>query len=770
MVSKNTLTGIVKGLNQGLGDLQRSGGFFDQLQKRQREKEAIEQEVLEQLQKEAHIEDLESSLKKKDPVEKLTDFGVEKLGDLLGVELEGYHQLKADKIKQDELVELFIKENHLPKNKETRKEVKNYLLSLSAPHDNRPFNEKHPNLSTLKEYIADPIVATGGALKDLLFQDYTDPQTYKNLGSTLLQTPYRLGGHLVGLAGNLDKKFHGEQATLAEHLEPAKRWLKDVEEGIPKGLGSDTDYKGKEGAEMLADMFSLPGARAAKGANALTRALKNTAVGLGEGGAYGALYGEGDPEAIKRGAVLGGALKGTLGTKKSKAQKLENEFAGIKERATFEDPDMIQRRAELMGKGATIPEVVGDETLINRLKTDTSRENISRMRKMESNLKSSAKDISKGLPKEEALDLYKNLENLQSEVLEGARGKYDTVKETGIGKQGLLDKGVITNWVRAIKNAEPNVKGLPKMKQNGGAWKDIEKLMQISPEHPTRYFGFSKDHLDILPTASDFLTFRSKIKTMLEKADSSQHEGLSVLLKDLDRIIEKVDPNSSLAKARKEWVTKVVPLKQKAVKEAITASKFDEAHKGKPSIKKVFGEQSIENSQLFEMLPTQDKKRVLGSFLQEVLSNEEKYPPRAIMETWKKVPDYIKKTADPEIRKILKQMETMAQTSKTLSSSQSATKEDIGSRLPTKDLSKAVRGGLYAGSLLSGNPSSTAIIFGSELAGRGMNRLQNKNFRKLMDQKNLKYYFDPQLLEELEKRRRIPYRAIANREENDELP
>lgn len=771
MVNKGKLSAVLSGINEGLDDVARSKILEKALKKRAQIK------LLEEAQKQEleRSEELMGSFKKKDPVEKVQDFVIEKLGDLLGVELEGYRDLKENKIKQDALIESIIKKEKLPKNKETRENIRKTLLSKSAPIDARPFSEKHPVLGFLKENIGDPLVSAGKSLKDVVFQDWTSPQPYKDMGSTILQTPYRLTNHALGLLGAIDEKMakHGPgtriSPSLSEQLNPSREKLKDIQGGIEEFLGGDPNAKSKQGVEMLTDIVTLPGKALAKGGNLLSRILKNTAIGAAEGAGYGALYGEGDPDAMKQGAILGGTLKGTLGAKKSKGQKLKEEFESIKERATFEDPEMIQRRAELMGKGATIPEVVGDETLINRLKTDTSRENVSRMREIESNLKRSAKELSEELPKGEALDLYKSLEELQTKVSDEAGASYDTVKESGIGKQGILEKNVILEWLKALKNAESNVKGLPKMKLNGPNVKAIEALLQTAPNNPAMYFNFSKQHIGNLPTAGDFLKFRSKIRKMLEKADSSQYEGLSVLLEDLNRIVEKVDPNSTLATANKQWATQVVPTKQKAVKEAIKASTFEEAQKGKPSIRKVFGEQSIENSQLFEMLSTQDKQRVLGAFLDEVVSEGEKHPSRAIMETWKKIPDYIKETSDPAVQKILKQMETMAQTSKTLSSSQSATKVDIGSSLPTKDLTKAVRGWLYAGSIFSGNPSTAALVFGADLAGKGINKIRNKALRKRLGQSNLKYYLHPELLTELEKNRRIPYGAIANREDRNEL-
>ena len=316
-----------------------------------------------------------------------------------------------------------------------------------------------------------------------------------------------------------------------------------------------------------------------------------------------------------------------------------------------------------------------------------------------------------------------------------------------------------------MKRAQPNIKGLPKMKANGGKIKDVEKLLMFAPDDPKAYRAFYIQNSDRLPTAGDFLKYKSKINNMMEKSNSSQIEGLTNLSEDLNRIIKRVDKNSSIAKANRDYAVKAAPLKQKEIKKAVKATTFTESKEGRPKISKVFGEQSIENNLAFKQLPTEDKKRVIGAFLNESLKTE-KHPVRAMVETWKKLPDYIKLSKDPKIQKILEGMKSLANVNKTLSSMQRTTTSDIGSRQSVEQATKIARLIGYGGTLLT-NPSMTAGLAIAEGGTKAALSTKNALFRRGVSQKHLKHYLRPELLDAIyqKKMKKLQMPAIKIGEE-----
>ena len=316
---------------------------------------------------------------------------------------------------------------------------------------------------------------------------------------------------------------------------------------------------------------------------------------MGTGSLYGAIQFEKDDEDPAVGAIVGAGTSLALqGAGKALAKAKKAKFNKIKEGATFTDPKEISERAAMMGKKATIPEIVGEEAGINRIKKDASVFNRKRLETIEGNIKQSAKGQIKGLPKgeKETQTLYGNLGNTKAKLQEESGKLYDIVKEEGLGKGGLIEKKDLQKWLRAAKEAAPDVKGLPKLKRNAGSPKDVEKLVMFAPEDSKAYQKFVMENTDIMPTASDFLKYRKSVQKMMESADSTQTEGLTVLLKELDQIIEHSDINSTLAKASKNYATKVAPFSQKEIKNAIGTSKFPESQEGRPKISTVFGKQS----------------------------------------------------------------------------------------------------------------------------------------------------------------------------------
>lgn len=490
---------------------------------------------------------------------------------------------------------------------------------------------------------------------------------------------------------------------------------------------------------------------------------------LGSGSLYGAIQAEKEDEDLLTGAAIGAGASAILqGVGKGLSQAKKGKFEKIKKGATFTKPQEILQRKEVMGKGATIPELVGDETLINKIKKDSSVFNKNRMGKIERNIKENTKKQMGELPKgeEELMELYGNLKDVRKEAGQATASLYDVVKESGIGSEGLLEKPLLKEWIQAIKRSQGEIKGLPKMKPNGAHIKEVEKLLMIAPDDPKAYRAFYIQNADQLPTAGDFLKYRSKVKNMLEKSGSAEVEGLTNLSENIDGIVEGVDTTSSLAKANKAYKTKIAPLNQKDVKSAMTSASFAESKEGRPKISKVFGEQSNDNNLVFKQLPTEDKKRVIGAFLEENLKKE-KNPARAMVQTWEKLPDYVKLTDDPEIKKIIEGMHSLSQVNQTLSSMQRSTTTDIGSRQAIDRAMKIGKWLGYGGSIFV-NPTLTAGLGLVEGLAKGGMAARHALLRKGIGQKQLKHYLKPELLDELYSRKisRLQKPIIKIQEQN----
>lgn len=623
------------------------------------------------------------------------------------------------------------------KSKEKHKKAPESELSDSAREQKRLWEliydlpsteEESSNLSEIEKEKGDQLLSwmTGGRGTDFL----------KSIPSAWLEA----GEGLSGLLGAKD----------------LKQKIREGKQAYEEKVGiADRDALNAQAGRLAGDIINPLGliGKALKLPKLISK-VPSFLKHLGSGSLYGAIQAEKDDEDPLTGAAIGAGASAILqGVGKGLSQAKKGKFEKIKKGATFTEPQEILQRTEVMGKGVTIPELVGDETLINKIKKDNSVFNKNRMGKIERNIKENAKKQMGELPKgeEELMELYGNLKDVRKEAGEATASLYDVVKESGIGSEGLLEKPMLKEWIQAIKRSQGEIKGLPKMKPNGAHIKDIEKLLMIAPDDPKAYRAFYIQNANHLPTAGDFLKYRSKVKNMLEKSGSAEVEGLTNLSENIERIIEGVDTTSSLAKANKAYKTKIAPLNQKDVKSAMTAASFAESKEGRPKISKVFGEQSNENNLVFKQLPTEDKKRVIGAFLEENLKNE-KNPARAMLETWKKLPDYIKLTDDPEIKKIIEGMHSLSQVNQTLSSMQRSTTTDIGSR---QAIDKAMKIGKwlgYGGSIFV-NPTLTAGLGLVEGLAKGGMAARHALLRKGVGQKQLKHYLKPELLDELYSRK-----------------
>jgi len=545
----------------------------------------------------------------------------------------------------------------------------------------------------------------------------------------------------------------GEGLTGILGLKKAKEGIRSGKEKYEEAVVKDRNSWGAKTGRFLGEMLIPMGAPAklfkwAKRGAPLVRALSS-------GGLYGALSAESQDENPAEGALIGAGTGGVihgLGSAAGKMfgkKKLAKELQAMKKDATLKAEEDILHAADLMGEKATIGEIVGSEKAVSKMKDYPKR-----LEKIEERLKEKAGNLAETIPQNEKLKLYENLEKHKTNVTEEANKLYDVVKESGIGQENILDRRTMQRWVNAIKEVLPHTKGLPSLKGTKIASakniQEVEELLMHAPRGPKEFKQYMIAHEDKLPYAEDFLKFRSKIRGLQAKADSSNKQALDILNNSLDKIIEDVDVQGTLAKASKNYAAITAPVKQASLDEAITAVKFPEAAKGAPKVSSIFGKQSTANSQFFEQLTTEDKNRVIGGFIQEAFEKKGKeHPSRALHEAWHMLPDYIKHTDDKAVQEILRGLKTIAQKNKTLSSLQQTTNASIGSRKEARQIGSFIRNLAYLGSLSSGEPTITAAVAAGHLGTKGTKAMLNKAYRSRTGQKNLKYFLRPELLDEI---------------------
>ena len=545
----------------------------------------------------------------------------------------------------------------------------------------------------------------------------------------------------------------GEGLTGILGLKKAKEGIRSGKELYENFAVEDRNSWGAKTGRFIGEMLTPLGAPAklfkwAKRGAPLLRALAS-------GGLYGGIAAEAQDKDALEGALLGAGTGGTihgLGSVAGKAlgkKKLAKELKAMRSDATLKGEADILNAAELMGEKATIGEVVGSEKAVRRMKDYPKR-----LEKIEERLKEKAGGLAESIPQNEKLKLYGNLEKHKANVTEEASKLYDVVKESGIATDNILDRKTMQRWVHALKEVLPHTKGLPNLKGTKIAssknLKEIENLLSTAPHSPEEFRRFMIAHEDKLPYAEDFLKFRSKIHALQSKADSTNKQALDILDNSLEKIIKDVDVKGTLAKASKNYAAVTAPVKQAPLEEAITSVKFPEASKGAPKVSTIFGKHSTANSQFFEQLSTEDKKRVIGGFIEEAFDKKGKeHPSRALHEAWHMLPDYIKLTDDKSVQNILRELKTIAQKNKTLSSLQQTTNTSIGSRREGRNIGSFIRNFGYLASLLSGEPTIAAGVAAGHLGIKGTKALLNKAYRSRTGQKNLKYFLRPELLEEI---------------------
>jgi hypothetical protein len=348
--------------------------------------------------------------------------------------------------------------------------------------------------------------------------------------------------------------------------------------------------------------------------------------------------------------------------------------------------------------------------------------------------------------------------------------------------EGLLAPNELNAFYRAVAEADPYTKGLPQFKPRKGNvsskyLKGVKDTISQAPEkerygkHYEKQYEqwFSKNEKS-LPTVEDFIEYKSRVRKKLE--GDPGNNGLINLKNALDKIVENTEAGSHLKKANKYYATHAAPFTKKNIESAIDSVKFKEPESA-PSMFDTFGKHSPENSKVFRQMTPTDKKRIIGSMLDEVIGDTGLRPDRAIMKLWDKLPEYMKQTNDSSLREIFKEMRTLSGMNKTLSSIQQSTTESIGTRQNVGKVQSILSKMGYAISTANG-PKSLGIFSAANALSKGAQRYKNSSFRKPLNQKNLKHYFNPELLDEMIKQKklkhqnRLPIKLLSRSKESDD--
>jgi len=608
--------------------------------------------------------------------------------------------------------------------------------------------------------------------KALFTRNPLDPQTYKNMAAVALKTPGRLLNMAMKAIGSLDEKMAASKEkqgmkrispSLAEELEFPVESIERGNERIDRFTGGDPKAKENEALEFAADVLTpLPGASISRGGKALPRLAKNIGKGAATGGLYGALYGEGDVDAIKSGALVGGALHGAIGSKTPKVKS--GKYDTLKKSSRVKDPKDIEQMKRVFGEKAEIQDLVGSDKFINKATKERGQSNINRMDNMLENAKTYGENIEKQLPQTKSETIYKDLSSFKESMTKEKDRLFNAAKDVN---DGVLNSSELKEFWNGIKKGLNDVKTLPKMKKTQGninpkylekAGQIVDSSKDVVPEiYPRGYKSWYGKNSNILPTIEDVIEYRSEISELAKKATDSSRNTYINLLQDIDAVLEKVG-SSAKSKEAREWFAKNYSSLRSADKSgkgtniSQAIDKFN-TDRSTPDLRKLFGSTNIEEGeQVFKQLTPDQKLDVLGNMFHSI--KEEKVE-RKVAKFFNELPDYIKKTNDKKIKNLLKDMEALALPSaqSNITRYQGATSENIGSRKVNRGMKTLM------GVLLGGYNPGLALGYGGFKGGKAA---YDKRKWAPYQAKYLEEYLNPSLIKE-SKMRKSPELKIALR-------
>ena len=590
--------------------------------------------------------------------------------------------------------------------------------------------------------------------KSLLTRNPFDPQTYKNMASVAVKTPGRIGTMAMNALGAFDEKMAASKEkqglkrispSLSEGFAPVVESIKKGDKKIDDFIGGDPKAKENEALELSADLLTpLPGAKISRAGKSLPRMLKNVGKGAATGGLYGALYGEGDPEAIKTGALLGGGLHGIIGSKTPKAT--QGKYKKLEKSSTVKDPEDISKMQKVFGEQAELQDLVGSRTFINKATKQRGQSNTNRMETMLENSKKYAEKIEEQLPNTPREKIYDDLSSFKKGMTKEKDRLFNAAKNVN---DGVLNPPEIKTFWNSIKKALVEVKSLPKMKKTQGNINAkyiqqmdpiVQSTSNVIPEmYPRGYKSWYGENSKVLPIVEDVMEYRSSIQKLAERADDSSLNTYVNLIKDIDNVLESIGSSAKTQEAR-SWFAKNYSSLKSAEKggkgtnfsQAIDKNNFGDTP---PGIWEIFGKtNSNEAEQIFRQLTPNQKLDVVGNMFHSLKA---KTIERKVADFFEKLPDYIKNTKDKKIRSILEETEGLALPSaqENITRYQGATSENIGTRKQNRTTRQLL------GILLGGSNPLVGAAYGGYKAGKaGINSAKWNKF----NQKNLESYLAPE--------------------------
>ena len=468
------------------------------------------------------------------------------------------------------------------------------------------------------------------------------------------------------------------------------------------------------------------------------------------GGLFGALNASANNENIPLEAATGAALGG-LGSKivgkiagRGSKAKLKK-FKDIRKGAHITDPEEILRQADILGEGATIAEAVQNPYYTEKIRGIESRSNKARMKGMRESITKAAEKFEKDFPNEPR-KVFSSIEKNFSKAVEDSNLLYDAAKEFGIGQEGLLNPKTL----KAYASLSTDFPGAPPLKMKKGSIdktnQELKRLVAFSmPRNAVDKNGnLSKEYknwyiqnFDHLPNAEDLLKFRKAVKSI--PRDTPYRSNVDQLEREFSEIVERNDPKGRMKKAIKNYAEKVAPYQnQKEFAKEVKNLKYSDTID--PALK-FFEKDSYEVERIFNDLPTEDKRRVIAGLINARKSYPKETLSRAISREDKRLPSYMKNSKDPEVKKMVKEFESLSSANKSLTGIQTAMK-DKGSATEVK---KGVRKmAPFLAGYAARNPMAATAMVGAYLGRKGY---EKSMLNQLSAKKNLRHYLKPELLE-----------------------
>ena len=769
---------ILEGLSRGVSDADKNLGVY------LKNGEEAEDRELDRLIKEAKLGDilqkrdsLEETLlqneKKAESLKGLVDrfyqlYGTSNAGVLgklqekaggLGIASDTSNKRKEANILGEELIGEILKQKGLPKTKQTYEMIKKEITPSS--HAEIPALKKGVmNLIGIEE--EDPS-SFKNSLKPNGTETYakealsSDQQDMESIGSdeSLLKKVGKKAWELHKPIRDINKSFLKGPGILAKGaLKLALPDMPDIQKDIDTvsaNLGKK--YNEKMGIEEgsltdqigtgLGEIFTpLPGGK--------LKWLSKAGKAMLGGGLFGALNASANNENIPLEAATGAALGG-LGTKiagklsgRGSKAKLKK-FKDIRKGAHIKDPEEILRQADILGEGATIAEAVQNPYYTEKLRGIESRSNKARMKGMSESITKAAEKFEKDFPNEPR-KVFSSIDKNFSKAVEDSNLLYDAAKEFGIGQEGLLNPKTL----KAYASLSTDFPGAPPLKMKKGSIdktnQELKRLVSFSmPRNAVDKNGnLSKEYknwyiqnFDQLPNAEDLLKFRKAVKSI--PRDTPYRSNVDQLEREFSEIVERNDPSGRMKKAIKNYAEKVAPYQnQKEFAKEVKNLKYSDTID--PALK-FFEKDSYEVERIFNDLPTEDKRRVIAGLINARKSYPKETLSRAISREDKRLPSYMKNSKDPEVKKMVKEFESLSSANKSLTGIQTAMK-DKGSATEVK---KGVRKmAPFLAGYAARNPMAATAMGGAYLGRKGYEKAL---LSQLSAKKNLRHYLKHELLE-----------------------